>query len=160
MRDRRGWLGAMFVVTVGLAVAYGALVGPACRAGPQPRARPAGGTYSRFEYVEPHMGTRFRIILYAPDETTAKRVSAAAFKRIADLDGIMTDYQPTSELMRLCAKASGEAVPVSPDLFAVLSRSQEIGRKTDGAFDATVGPVVRLWRLSRRTQRLPNPDKL
>ena len=35
------------------------------------------------------MGTRFRIILYAADEATAKRASAAAFKRIAELDGIM-----------------------------------------------------------------------
>jgi thiamine biosynthesis lipoprotein len=72
----------------------------------------------------------------------------------------MSDYQPTSELMRLCAKAGGEAVPVSPDLFDVLSRSQEIAKQTDGAFDVTVGPVVRLWRLSRRTQRLPDPEKL
>src|SRR5262245_11855342 len=125
MRDRRGWLGTLFVVTAGLVVAHWpalALEAPA-----------------RFEFVEPHMGTRFRIILYAADETTAKRASAAAFKRIAELDGIMSDYQPTSELMRLNAKAGGEAVPVSPDLFAVLSRSQEISKQTDGAFDVTVG---------------------
>jgi thiamine biosynthesis lipoprotein len=124
---------------------------------------PAGLTeasYRRFEFTEPHMGTRFRIVLYAVDEATAKHASAAAFKRIAELDGIMTDYQPTSELMRLCAKAGGEAVPVSADLFAVLRRSQEIAKQTDGAFDITVGPIVRLWRLSRRTQRLPDPEKL
>jgi thiamine biosynthesis lipoprotein len=106
------------------------------------------------------MGTRFRIILYVTDEATAKRASAAAFRRIAELDGIMSDYQPTSELMRLNAKAGGKAVPVGADLFTILSRSQEISKQTDGAFDATVGPVVRLWRLSLRTQRLPDPQKL
>jgi thiamine biosynthesis lipoprotein len=146
MHDRRKWLGAMIVVSAGLAVAYGPAV--------------AGESLKRFEIAEPHMGTRFRIILHAADEATAKRASAAAFLRIAELDGIMSDYQATSELMRLCAKAGGEAVPVSADLFDVLSRSQEISRQTDGAFDATVGPVVRLWRLSRRTQRLPDPQKL
>ena len=146
MRDRRGWLVTLFVVTAGLAVAHWSVI--------------AAETQARFEFVEPHMGSRFRIILYAADEATAKRASAAAFRRIAELDVIMSDYQPTSELMRLCAKAGGEAVPVSPDLFDVLSRSQEIAKQTDGAFDVTVGPVVRLWRLSRRTQRLPDPEKL
>src|SRR5438046_7267053 len=131
MRDRRGWLGALIVVSATLAAAHWTGVGPACRAGPSPRSRPAGGTYSRFEFTEPHMGTLFRIILYAADEPAAKRASAAAFRRIAELDGIMSDYQPTSELMRLCAKAGGEAVPVSADLFGVLRRSQEIATQTD-----------------------------
>ena len=143
MRDRRlfFWLTAV-VVTTGLAAA-------------QP---PAG--LARFEYVEPHMGTRFRIILYAADEATAKRASAAAFRRVAELNGIMSDYQPTSELMRLCAKAGGDPVPVSADLFSIVQRSQQVAALSDGAFDVTVGPVVRLWRLSRRTQRLPEPAKL
>jgi thiamine biosynthesis lipoprotein len=46
-------------------------------------------------------------------------------------------------------------VPVSPDLFAVLARAAEVSRMTDGLFDVTVGPVVRLWRRSRRTRELP-----
>jgi thiamine biosynthesis lipoprotein len=72
----------------------------------------------------------------------------------------MSDYQPTSELMRLCARAGGPPVPVSPDLFAVLERAQEVSRLTDGAFDVTVGPVVRLWRRTRRTGLLPAADQL
>jgi FAD:protein FMN transferase len=146
MRDRRGRLSVGVVVTVALAVAHG----------PGVAAEPL----TRFEYVEPHMGTRFRIILYAADEAAAKRASQAAFRRVADLNGIMSDYLPTSELMRLCAKAGDGPVPVSPDLFAILARAQEIAERSDGAFDVTVGPVVRLWRLSRRTQRLPDPAKL
>jgi thiamine biosynthesis lipoprotein len=114
----------------------------------------------RFTFAEVHMGTQFRIILYAPDEATASRAAKAAFARIAELDGIMSDYRPASELMRLCQKAGGEPVPVSDDLFTILAKAQELSRRCDGAFDVTVGPVVRLWRLSRRTQRLPDPDKL
>jgi thiamine biosynthesis lipoprotein len=114
----------------------------------------------RFTYVEPHMGTRFKVILYAPDEAVANRASRAAFARIADLDRTMTDYDPNSELMRLCKKAGGPPVPVSDDLFVVLKRAQEVSRLSDGAFDVTVGPVVHLWRLARRTRRLPDKDDL
>src|SRR5438128_1124738 len=95
----------------------------------------------RFTFTEPHMGTQIRIILYAADPPAANRAAKAAFERIAQLDGIMSDYRPTSELMQLCRKAGGEPVPVSHDLFFVLSRAQEVSRLSDGAFDVTVGPV-------------------
>ena len=115
---------------------------------------------ARFTFDEPHMGTKFRIILYAPSEETAHKAAAAAFKRIADLDATMTDYQPTSELMQLCAKSGGAPVHVSEELFFVLSKAEETSRISDGAFDVTVGPVVKLWRIARRTKKMPAADKL
>ena len=124
---------------------------------PPAAAGPAG---TRFTFTEPHMGTRFRIILYAPDEAAAKEAARDAFTRIAELDGIMSDYRPASELMRLCQKAGGQPVRVGEDLFVVLSRAQEVSRLSAGAFDVTVGPVVRLWRRARKTQQLPDPEKL
>jgi FAD:protein FMN transferase len=114
----------------------------------------------RFEFTQVHMGTQFRIVLYAADETTAKKAADAAFARIAELDNIMSDYKPASELMQLCKKAGGDAVPVSEDLYNAIARALEISRLTDGAFDITVGPVVRLWRRARRTLNLPDADEL
>jgi thiamine biosynthesis lipoprotein len=106
------------------------------------------------------MGTLFRIILYAKDAEAAKRASVAAFDCIAGLDATLSDYKEDSELMRLCGKAGGDPVPVSPTLFEVLDKSQEMSRLSNGAFDVTVGPVVRLWRSSRRSCKLPDPDAL
>jgi thiamine biosynthesis lipoprotein len=115
---------------------------------------------SRFTFEEPHMGTRFRILLYAASEETARKAAAAAFARIADLDATMSDYRPTSELMRLCAKSGGAPVHVSDELFFVLSKAEETSRISDGAFDVTVGPVVQLWRTARRTKQMPDAEKL
>jgi thiamine biosynthesis lipoprotein len=114
----------------------------------------------RFEFSEPHMGTKFRIVLYATDEATAKKASRAAFDRVAALDAMLSDYRQSSELMQLCAKAGGPPVKVSEELFFVLAKAEATSRLSDGAFDVTVGPVVQLWRLSRRTQRLPEPEQL
>jgi thiamine biosynthesis lipoprotein len=115
---------------------------------------------TRFEYSQPHMGTQFRIVLYAPDEARAKKVADAAFARIARLDDTMSDYRETSELMVLCRQAGGPPIKISDDLFYVLSKAQELARRTDGAFDVTVGPVVRLWRRARRQRELPDPKRL
>ncbi len=117
----------------------------------------------RFEYAEAHMGTKFRIVLYSPDEPTASKAAKAAFARVAELNRIMSDYDPTSELMRLCkqnAEKAGAPVKVSPELFFVLSKGQEVARQSDGMFDMTVGPLVKLWRQSRLTQRLPDEKAL
>jgi thiamine biosynthesis lipoprotein len=114
----------------------------------------------RYEAVEPHMGTLFRIELYAPDEAHARDTFAAAFARIADLDQTLSDYRADSELNWVCSKAVGHPVQVSADLFAVLQESQDMARKSGGAFDVTLGPVIRLWRQARREHRLPDPDRL
>src|SRR5258708_141050 len=60
---------------------------------------------TRYTFSERHMGTTFKIMVYAPHEASAKRGARAAFARIAQLDGIMSDYRPASELMQLCRKA-------------------------------------------------------
>lgn len=118
---------------------------------------------TRYEYEEPHMGTRFRLVCYAPDQATADRAAKAAFARVAELNDIMSDYVATSELSRLCqanTEKPGQAVPVSEDLFVVLSAAQELSRRSDGAFDVTVRPLVQLWRDARRTQKLPPKEEL
>src|SRR5438046_2391473 len=74
----------------------------------------------RFEFEEPHLGTRCRLVFYAPDQGAADSAARAAFERIHALEDIMSDYQPQSELMRLCAAAGGLPVRASSDLFAVL----------------------------------------
>ncbi|HUR54830.1 MAG TPA: FAD:protein FMN transferase [Gemmataceae bacterium] len=105
------------------------------------------------------MGTTFRVVLYATDKEGAKKAADAAFARVAELDGIMSDYKKDSELMKLC-RTSGEDVPVSADLFAVLTAADKLSIASDGAFDVTVGPVVQLWRIARRTQQLPDAKEL
>ncbi len=117
----------------------------------------------RFEYEEPHMGTKFRIVLYAPDQATADKAAKAGFARVAQLNGIMSDYLATSELMQLCKKfeeKAGEPVKIGKDLFFVLDKAREVSKLSDGAFDVTVRPLVVLWRQARRTQRLPDPKEL
>ena len=115
----------------------------------------------RFEFTQIQMGMTFRVVLYAPDEDSANAAASAAYARIKQLNALMSDYDPQSELMQLCGTAGlGKQVRVSPDLLTVLSHSQALSRKSDGAFDVTVGPVVKLWRKARKTKKFPSPDEL
>ena len=114
----------------------------------------------RFEFQQPHMGTLFTIKVYAPDEVSARAGTEAAFAKVAALDKTMTDYDPESELMQLCQRPVGEPTRVSDELFEILQESQRVARLTDGAFDVTIGPIVRLWRRARRAEALPSPEQI
>jgi thiamine biosynthesis lipoprotein len=113
-----------------------------------------------YEAVEPHMGTLFRIKLYARDEAQAQRAFQAAFARVAALDHTLSDYSADSELSRLSKIAVNHPVHVSDDLYRVLASSQTLSRESDGAFDMTVGPLTHMWRAARRQNRLPDPDAI
>lgn len=121
---------------------------------------PVADSLHRFEFKQPHMGTLFTITLYARGELAARVGVEAAFAKIAALNQIMTDYDPESELMQLGRKPVGEPIRVSNELFDILQKSQRVAELSDGAFDVTIGPVVRQWRRTRRTGNLPSPEAL
>ena len=125
----------------------------ALAAAPQP-------VVQRFESVEPYMGTLVKITVYAPAADAARAAFRAGFDRIRDLDETLSDYKPDSELARITDRAAGHPVRVSDDLFTVLAAAQALADETNGAFDVTQGPVVRLWRDARKTGRVPAAEAL
>jgi thiamine biosynthesis lipoprotein len=115
----------------------------------------------RFEFSQVEMAVTVEIALYSADADAATAAAKDAFSRIHALNGILSDYDPESELRRLCDTAgTGRAVHVSDELWKVLDHAQHVSQQSDGAFDVTVGPVVRLWRRARRQKELPSPQAL
>jgi len=106
------------------------------------------------------MGVAARVVVYAPDDYTAKWACSRAFLRIDQLDELMSDYRTDSELMWLCREGHVAPVRVSDDLFFVLERAIELSRRSNGAFDITLGPLVSLWRRARQTGQLPTEAEL
>jgi thiamine biosynthesis lipoprotein len=121
----------------------------------------ASGEQQRYQFEQIHMGMPVRITLYAADKATANKAAAAAYQRVAELNQVLSDYDPKSELSRLSDTAgSGQWMAVSDDLWRVLAASQTLAQRSDGTFDVTVGPLVKLWRRARRNKQLPSPERL
>jgi thiamine biosynthesis lipoprotein len=113
-----------------------------------------------YEAAEPHMGSVIRIKLYAAGPQQGAAAFRAAFDRITQLDEALSDYKPASELNRIGRSAVGNPVGVSQDLFRVLAASLKLSEESAGAFDVTLGPVIRLWRQARTDHRIPTPEAL
>lgn len=121
---------------------------------PQPIAPPQ---LHRVRVSQFHMGMMVHLTLWAPTVEEGQQAAATAFKRIGQINLIMSDYEPGSELSRLCRQSGQGPVPVSPELFKVLATARRFAEWTDGRYDPTVGPLTQLWRKARQTGKMPSP---
>jgi thiamine biosynthesis lipoprotein len=102
------------------------------------------------------MGTVCGINLY---EGGRRDVYAAVFSRLREIDRAMSanaaEGVGESELGRINRNAGIGPVPVSGELIAVLERALFYAELSGGAFDPTVGPLVKLWDIGSETPRVP-----
>jgi thiamine biosynthesis lipoprotein len=78
---------------------------------------------------------------------------AAIKARVEELESIISDYRPQSEVSRLNRGEQLDSTP--PELSTLAFIARYISGHTAGTFDITVKPLVELWRKCRAEQRLP-----
>lgn len=106
------------------------------------------------------MATRFELLLEGNDPVSLRAAGEQALDEIERLEAQLSLYRPTSEISRLNARAALEPVKVSPLVFDLLQRCAELAALTDGAFDITVAPLIRVWGFMHGTGELPEPEAL
>jgi thiamine biosynthesis lipoprotein len=111
---------------------------------------------------EPHMGTVFtiRVSTSAERKHAADKAVASAFQRISEINQVCSDYVTDSEIRSITRSPAGKPVEISDTLAEVLVAAGNLAAETKGAFDPTIGPLIRQWRMSRKNSRLPRADAL
>jgi thiamine biosynthesis lipoprotein len=121
---------------------------------------PAGAPERMFSEARPAMGTTFTIYLYAQNQEQAAEEFEIAFDEIERVEEALSDYRPSSELSRINRLAAKEYVTTDPEVFKFLQISMDYSRRSDGAFDITVGPLMRAWGFFRGQGQYPTPEEL
>lgn len=114
----------------------------------------------RFSFTAPKMGSPFTIILYSNDSVQAAHLAKQCFNLVDSCNLIFSDYTDSSELGKLNASAGKDTlgVKVSPDLFEIIMLSKNAFDKSNGAFDITIGPLVKFWRIARKAKQFPGKE--
>jgi len=111
------------------------------------------------------MATGFEIRIALGDREYARQAARAACDVCTRMEGLLSRYDPASEISAVNRLADGEAIRLSPETFACLALAEELQRRTRGAFDPGLGA----WTVpapeggpapAPRGQLLLDPDRL
>lgn len=104
------------------------------------------------------MDTVITVTAYGP---RAKAAVAEAVRVFDHVDTLMSAYRNTSDVARVNRLAGSGWVTVSSETFSVLTSALAMARQSGGAFDPTIGPLVRLWGIgARKNPAVPRPDAI
>ncbi len=84
----------------------------------------------------------------------------SAFNRLRGIEAELGTYGQNGEIERVNAHAGVAPVRVGDDALAVVSRGLEYAKLSDGAFDPSVGPLVRLWGIGTDHAQVPQPSNI
>ncbi|MCA1755714.1 MAG: FAD:protein FMN transferase [Spirochaeta sp.] len=104
------------------------------------------------------LGTVTSVVIH--DSRFPDDVLDRVFNRIEEIQWRMTINEPDSEVSLVNAAAGNHAVRVSPDTFEVVEAALQYARHTNGAFDPTIGPLVKLWDIGGENERIPTDGEI
>jgi thiamine biosynthesis lipoprotein len=106
------------------------------------------------------MGTLVEIKLVASTPGSAKAAFEAAFLEFGRIERLMSFQSASSELERINQAAGGEPVVVSSELLRLIRQAKHYAEVTNGAFDISVGPLIKLWGFDNEQHRLPEAEEI
>ncbi len=111
---------------------------------------------------EAMMGTTCTLAVVVPlgERDEAARLLSRTEKALREVEARMSRWLDDSEISRLNAAESNRLVELSPSTLDVLRAARAAHRATGGAFDATCGPVLQLWREAAQQGRSPDQQRL
>jgi thiamine biosynthesis lipoprotein len=113
-----------------------------------------------FTTTHPAMGTEFSLYLYSSDSAKAATASEEVFDEIDRVEQLLSNYRDSSELSRINQHAGEGPVTTDPEMFDFLTQSEHWSLVSNGAFDITVGRLMKAWGFFRHEGRVPSDAEL
>jgi len=102
------------------------------------------------------MGSTFSIAAWGSDRGTLAAAVESALEEARRLDRLLSNYRPESEWSAVNRGAAGRGVTVSQELYDLLAACIGYSEASEGTFDITVGPLMRVWGFYKGSGRMPH----
>lgn len=148
-----------FVTVVILSVVGPLIARDASEAKKHKVAATNAGVLRAVTYATQTMGTYGNVTLVTADSAATDATARLGHRAFARVDSLMSNWSQTSEISRLNRVAVNGAT-AHPEVAAVMQVAREVWSRSDGAFDPTVEPLVRLWGFLGGKPDVPDPDEV
>ena len=118
------------------------------------------GELLRLESSAEAMGSTYSVVLYGPDRDRLEEAAELAFAEAKRLDAELSNYKPDSPWSQVNRFAAEKPVSVPPELFDLLAACVRYSQLSEGAFDITVGPLMRVWGFYKGSGHMPKPGEV
>jgi len=106
------------------------------------------------------MGTWATLTIVTADSAAVADLAYKSLVALHHVDSLMSNWTKTSEVARINREALTGPVTVHPEVAGVLTFAHQVARESDGAFDITVEPLVRLWGFLQGTPHVPEAAEI
>lgn len=106
------------------------------------------------------MATQFVFLVEHEDARYARQLCEEAFHQIDRLETELSRFDPSTDIASISQLKPGDAMVLTLDAFECLKFAQFAAAATNGAFDATIGPVYACWRTADGKPRTPSAEEL
>lgn len=110
----------------------------------------------RLETTIDAMGSTYGMVLYGDNQERLRAAADDAADEVRRLDHLLSNYLPSSEWSEVNRYAAERPVKVSTELFDLLAACVRYSEKSEGAFDITVGPLMKVWGFYKGSGHLPH----
>ncbi|QQS47073.1 MAG: FAD:protein FMN transferase [Acidobacteriota bacterium] len=114
----------------------------------------------RYEESRVSMGCVWSIVIDGRQDKPRRLIVDEAFNEIDRIDRLMSNYKPSSELSRINREAGHGPVAIDPELFDFIELCLSYSERSEGAFDITVGALMKTWGFFRAEGRLPSDAEI
>lgn len=113
-----------------------------------------------FKFHQVLMGTVVEITLLTKEQVRAEKAALRAFQEIRRIEYLMSPWIEKSDVFRLNQSSGRKWVDVSPETLYVIKKSIEISKQSNGSFDITLGPLIKLWQKAREKGYPPSEEEI
>ena len=106
------------------------------------------------------MGTTYTIAAYGDNPRNLEAILDASFEEVRRVDELLSNYKPDSELSQLNRLGASEPQRVSPEFYDLISACVRYSRESEGAFDITVGPLMKVWGFYKGSGKIPTKREI
>lgn len=104
-----------------------------------------------------YLGTYCKVTIY---DKSDESILDKAFNRIEEFDKMLSINKENTEVDNINDKSGIEKVKVNDDIFKLIDKSLNYSKLTGGAFDTSIGPIVKLWNIGLDSARVPSKEEV